>query len=460
MLVATNPTTGKEIHRYPPFDQAQLMTAIDQSVEAFKEWKKTDFARRAQLLNKVAELMRTDRERLAKLMTVEMGKPINEAYAEVEKSAWCAEHYAEHGASYLASMDLVSDATHSFVQHLPLGTILGILPWNAPFWLAFRFSAPAIMAGNTCVMKHDAHIPACATAIAELFDKASEALGAPTGLMQNLPIHREQVEAVIKHEAVQAVSLTGSSFAGAQVASLAASQIKPAVLELGGSDPSIIFDDADLDVAVEALAVSRIINAGQSCIAAKRLIVMEGVYDLFIEKLYARLAVLKMGDPADPETQVGPIAREDLRQDLHRQVQMTIDQGGRCLLGGKMPEGPGFFYPVTLLVDVTPEMQASCEETFGPIAVVMKATSEENALEIANDTPYGLAASIWTADVNKALKLAPLIEAGQVTINGIVKSDPRLPSGGIKRSGYGRELGPHGIMAFVNIQQIWVGPKQ
>jgi len=460
MLVATNPATGKEIHRFPPLSQSQLMSTIDQSVKAFKDWKTTDFATRAKLLKRVAELMREDKENLAKFMTIEMGKPINEAYAEVEKSAWCAEHYAEHGEAYLASIDLPSDAKHSYVQHLPLGTILGILPWNAPFWLAFRFSSPALMAGNTCLMKHDEHVPACATAIAELFDKASNELGLPAGLMQNLPIHREQVESVIKHDAVQAVSLTGSSRAGSQVASLAASLIKPAVLELGGSDPSIVFNDADLDKAVEALAVSRIINAGQSCIAAKRLIVMEGVYDAFIEKLHARLAVLKMGDPANPETQIGPIARDDLRQGLHRQVQMTIEQGGRCLLGGEMPEGDGYFYPVTLLVDVTPEMQASCEETFGPIAVVMKATSEEHALEIANDTPYGLAASIWTADTNKAIKMAPLIEAGQVTINGIVKTDPRLPSGGIKRSGYGRELGPHGIMEFVNIQQIWVGSSQ
>ncbi|GAB6070130.1 NAD-dependent succinate-semialdehyde dehydrogenase [Thiomicrorhabdus hydrogeniphila] len=460
MLVATNPATGKEIHRFPSLTQSQLTSVIDQSVKAFKDWKKTDFATRSKLLKRVAELMREDKENLAQFMTIEMGKPINEAYAEVEKSAWCAEHYAENGEAYLASVDLPSDAKHSYVQHLPLGTILGILPWNAPFWLAFRFSAPAIMAGNTCLMKHDEHVPACATAIAELFDKASTELGLPAGLMQNLPIQREQVESVIKHDAVQAVSLTGSSRAGSQVASLAASLIKPAVLELGGSDPSIVFEDADLDKAVEALAVSRIINAGQSCIAAKRLIVMEGVYDTFIEKLHARLAVLKMGDPANPETQIGPIARDDLRQGLHRQVQMTIEQGGRCLLGGVMPEGDGYFYPVTLLVDVTPEMQASCEETFGPIAVVMKATSEAHALEIANDTPYGLAASIWTADTNKALKIAPLIEAGQVTINGIVKTDPRLPSGGIKRSGYGRELGPHGIMEFVNIQQIWIGSNQ
>lgn len=459
MLIATNPCNGKEIHRYPPLDDAQLSAAIDRSVTAFKSWKLTDFETRAKLLKGVAARMRADKERLAKLMTLEMGKPISESYGEVEKAAWCAEHYAEYGAEYLKPIDLPSDASHSYVQHLPLGSILGVLPWNAPFWLAFRFCAPALMAGNTCLMKHDEHVPACAEAIAELFTLECAAQGAPQGVMQNLQIHREQVKGVIMHQAVQAVSLTGSSRAGSQVASLAASQIKPAVLELGGSDPSIVFPDADLDAAVEALAVSRMINAGQSCIAAKRLIVMDEVYDEFVDKLKTRLAGLKMGDPMDLETQVGPIARADLRESLHRQVQMTIEQGGKCLLGGEMPEGAGYFYPVTLLVDVTADMQASCEETFGPIAVVIKATSAEQALQIANDTPYGLAASIWTADTEMALQMAPLIEAGQVTINGIVKTDPRLPSGGIKRSGFGRELGPHGIMEFVNTQQIWIGPK-
>jgi succinate-semialdehyde dehydrogenase/glutarate-semialdehyde dehydrogenase len=408
------------------------------------------------LLKKVAKFMRDDEERLARLMTVEMGKPIIEARGEVQKAAWCAEHYAEHAAEYLAPVSLPSDATHSYVQHLPLGPVLGVLPWNAPFWLAFRFCAPAIMAGNTCLMKHDPHVPACAEAIADVFIQ----VGAPEGLLQNVRIDKDGVEKALKHDAVQAVSLTGSSAAGSAVASLAASQIKPAVLELGGSDPSLVLADADLDAAVEVLALSRIINAGQSCIAAKRIIVEAPVYDAFIEKFHSHLSALKMGDPAKESTQVGPIAREDLREGLHRQVSMTIEQGGKCLLGGEMPEGPGYFYPVTLLVDVTPEMQASCEETFGPIAVVMKADSVDHALEIANDTAYGLAASVWTADVAMAERMSRDIEAGQVAINGIVKTDPRLPSGGIKRSGYGRELGPHGILEFVNVQQVWVGPKQ
>jgi succinate-semialdehyde dehydrogenase/glutarate-semialdehyde dehydrogenase len=456
MFIATSPTTGEELHRYALHNNEELMQFIDRAAGTFASWRKTTFEQRADLLRKVARLMRDDEERLARLMTVEMGKPIIEARGEVQKAAWCAEHYAEHGADYLAPGSLPSDATHSYVQHLPLGPILGILPWNAPFWLAFRFCAPAIMAGNTCLMKHDPHVPACAEAIADLFTRAD----APAGLMQNLRIDKEQVEKVLRHDAVRAVSLTGSSAAGSQVAALAASQIKPAVLELGGSDPSLVLADADIDAAVEVLALSRIINAGQSCIAAKRIIVEAPVYDAFIEKLHTHLAALKMGDPAEDSTQVGPIARADLRDGLHRQVSRTIEQGGRCLLGGEMPEGPGYFYPVTLLVDVTPDMQASCEETFGPIAVVMKADSADHALAIANDTAYGLAASVWTADVAMAERMSRDIEAGQVTINGIVKTDPRLPSGGIKRSGYGRELGPHGILEFVNVQQVWVGPKK
>lgn len=455
MFIATNPTTGEEQHRYPLHTDEELGQFIQSAEEDFRQWRKTSFTERSELLRKVAQLMREDEERLARLMTDEMGKPIIEARGEVQKSIWCAEHYAEHGEAYLAPRSLPSDATHSYVQHLPLGPVLGVLPWNAPFWLAFRFCAPAIMAGNTCLMKHDPHVPACGEAIEELFLKA----GAPKGLLQNLRIDTDQVRQVLEHDAVQAVSLTGSSAAGSAVASLAAKNIKPAVLELGGSDPSLILADADLDAATKTLVLSRIINAGQSCIAAKRMIVEASVYDAFIERFQALLADLKMGDPAEESTQVGPIARDDLRQAMHRQVSSSIEQGARCLLGGEIPEGAGFFYPVTLLVDVTLGMQVACEETFGPIAVIMKADSAEHALQIANDTPYGLASSIWTADVALAEQMARDIEAGQVAINGIVKTDPRLPSGGIKRSGYGRELGPHGILEFVNVQQVWLGPK-
>lgn len=456
MFIATNPATGQEIHRYEALDDAGLAAVLGRSATAFETWRRAGFAERAELLNRVADLMERDEDRLARLMTVEMGKPIREARGEVKKSVWCARHYAESGEAYLAARTLASDASHSYVQYLPLGPVLGILPWNAPFWLAFRFCAPALMAGNACLMKHDAHVPACAEAIGELFEKA----GAPAGLMQNVRLTHEQVRAVIESEAVRAVSLTGSSAAGGAVAALAARQIKPAVLELGGSDPSLVLADADLDRAAEVLTLSRIINAGQSCIAAKRLIVEAPVYDAFIARLHRRLSALRLGDPAEEDTDVGPIARPDLRETLHRQVTTTIDQGARCLLGGVLPDGPGYFYPVTLLADVTPDMCAAREETFGPVAVVMKADSPEHALTIANDTDYGLAASIWTADAKRAEAMARDIAAGQVAINGIVKTDPRLPSGGIKRSGYGRELGPAGIMEFVNVQQVWVGPAR
>lgn len=453
MFTATNPATGEEIKRYPLHDATRVAEFLRESRDTWTEWKTTPFSERADLLNRVARVMEDDIGSLAEWMTLEMGKPVREAHGEVKKSIWCARHYAEKAEAYLAPIPIESDASHSYVQHLPLGTILGILPWNAPFWLAFRFCAPALMAGNTCLMKHDPHVPGCAEAIADCFIKA----GAPEGLMRNVRISNSQVEDLLKDDTVRGVSLTGSSGAGGEVAALAGAQIKPVVLELGGSDPSLVFADADLDRAAEVLTLSRIINAGQSCIAAKRLIVEAPVYEAFVGKMRARLDEWVVGDPADEATNVGPIAREELRQALHRQVNRTVEQGARCLLGGELPEGKGYYYPVTLLVDVEPCMVAACEETFGPVAVVMKADSEAHALQLANHTPYGLAASIWTADTAKAERLAAKIEAGQVAINGIVKTDPRLPSGGIKRSGLGRELGPHGIHEFINAQQVWVG---
>lgn len=455
-LIAINPTTGKALPGSPSLDAAGRGAAIEGAQQAYLKWRKTSFAERAALLNRVAEIMREDVEALAKPMVEAMGKPIREARGEVMKSAWCAEHYASNAANYLAPDMLDSDATVSYVQYLPIGPVLGILPWNAPFWLAFRFAAPALMAGNTCLMKHDAHVPACAEAIADVFKRA----GAPDGVFVNLPLHTPDVAAAIEDERVRAVSFTGSDRAGSIVAATAAAQIKPAVLELGGSDPVIVLADADLERAADVVVLSRIINAGQSCIAAKRIIIEEAVYESFLDKLQTRLAKLKMGDPALETTDVGPIAREDLRENLHRQVTATVAAGARCLIGGEMPDGPGYFYPVTLLADVGEGMVASCEETFGPIAVAMSAKDVDDALRIANDTPYGLGAAIWTADTARAIAMAAEIDTGQVAINGIVKTDPRLPSGGTKRSGYGRELGPHGIKMFVNAQQVWVGPAR
>jgi len=455
MLISTNPATGEKVAEYSTLDNAALDLTLGQAVAAFPAWRDSSFGERAEVFLAVAEYLRKDVEMLAPLMTVEMGKPIKEARGEVNKAALCAEHYARHAEAYLSTESINSDARHSYVQYLPLGAVLGILPWNAPFWLAFRFCAPALMAGNTCLMKHDPHVQASARAIVGAF----EAVGAPAAIMQNLPLANDQVEAVIRDRRIQAVSFTGSSNAGAKVASVAASEIKSAVLELGGSDPCLILADADLETAAKTVALSRIINAGQSCIAAKRLIVEAPVYETFIDLLHAQLAALTMGDPALESTDIGPIARPDLRDNLHRQVQQTRDAGARCLLGGELPDGPGWFYPPTLLVDVAPDMVAGCEETFGPVAVVMKADDAAHALKIANDSDYGLAGSVWTSSA-RGEALARRMEVGQVSVNGIVKTDPRLPSGGIKRSGYGRELGPHGIREFVNAQQVWVGPAQ
>jgi succinate-semialdehyde dehydrogenase / glutarate-semialdehyde dehydrogenase len=455
MLTVIDPTTGELVREQEAATPEQAQEAVAAAHDAFGVWRRKSFDERAQVLRAVAAKLREDIEHHALLMTEEMGKPIKEARGEVEKAAWCAEHYADNAEDYLAPQTIASDATRSYVQHLPLGPVLGILPWNAPYWLAFRFLAPALMAGNTCVMKHDSHVPACAEAIAGLFDQ----VGAPSGIVNNLPLRSPDVEPVIRDERIVAVSVTASDRAGSAVASIAGSEIKPCVLELGGSDPAIVLADADLEAAAEVIAVSRIINAGQSCIAAKRIIVEDEVHDRFVELLRGHLEALKLGDPREESTDVGPIARKDLRDELHEQVRRSIDAGATCLLGGEIPDGDGFFYPPTLLVDVSTDMAASCEETFGPIAAVLRVSDADEALRVANDTPYGLGAAVWSA-TERAEAMAGEIMTGQVAVNGIVKTDPRLPSGGVKRSGFGRELGPHGIREFVNTQQVWVGPKQ
>jgi succinate-semialdehyde dehydrogenase/glutarate-semialdehyde dehydrogenase len=455
MLKAVNPATGELIREVATDTDDTVNAKIETSLKAYADWKTKSVAERGKLLNAVAAHMRDQVETLAPVMTEEMGKPIKEARGEVEKSAWCAEHYAEHAEGYLARQVLESDASLSYVQHLPIGPILGILPWNAPFWLAFRFAAPALMAGNTCLMKHDPHVPGCAEAIEESFRKA----GAPEGLFQALYLETPAVEAVIRDKRVRGVSFTGSAKGGSAVAGAAGSEIKPVVLELGGSDPSIVLADADLDKATDVLTLSRIINAGQSCIAAKRIIVEDSIYDRVEQLMRDKLSALKVGDPAETSTDVGPIARANLRNELHKQVQTTISEGADCLIGGELPDGDGYFYPVTLLSNVTPGMCAFAQETFGPVGVLIRARDEAHALELANDTEYGLAASVWT-DTARGEEMASLIEAGQVSVNGIVKTDPRLPSGGTKASGLGRELGPHGILEFVNAQQVWIGPAK
>jgi succinate-semialdehyde dehydrogenase/glutarate-semialdehyde dehydrogenase len=452
MLTATNPCTGQVIAEYPTLNSSELHEKIGDAYRAADQWQATSIEERGKVLCAVAAELRVQKDALAKLMALEMGKPIREGGPEVEKAAGCAEYYAEHAAEYLAPQTLPSDASISYICHPPLGTLLGILPWNAPLWLAFRYLAPALMAGNTCVMKHDPNVPACAAAIAKVFTDA----GAPENIVVNVAIDNSTIETAIRDPRIAAVSFTGSGNAGRIVAAIAGSEIKPTVLELGGSDPCIVLANADLDAAADVATLSRMINAGQSCIAAKRIIVEDTVYDTFVEKLHTRMAKFKTGDPLLADTQVGPIAREDLRQNLHRQVTETISAGAKCLLGGELSDGPGFFYPPTLLVDVTEGMCAFKEETFGPIMVVIRAADVEEAVQLANETPYGLGAAVWTNDAKLATNIANRLEAGQVAINGIVKTDSRLPSGGIKGSGYGRELGPHGIREFVNTKQIWV----
>jgi len=452
MLRSINPATGQLQYQVETLDDKTVEERIGAAQAAFSGWAAAGFEERGRVLRRLAGVLRDDADRLAMLMVEEMGKPIGEARGEIEKAAWCAEHYAQHASAYLRTEPIVSDASRSYVQYLPLGVIAGILPWNAPFWLALRFIAPTLMAGNTCLLKHDPNVPACGEAMAGLLEQA----GAPAGIFANLPLETERVANIIRDPRVQAVSFTGSERAGGVVASTAAAEIKHSLLELGGSDPAIVLADADLDEAAQTICLSRIINAGQSCIAAKRIIVEAAVHDEFVSRLHARLAALRVGNPAREDTDVGPIARTDLREELHRQVQDTVAAGAKCLLGGQMPVGEGFYYPVTLLTGVDAGMVAAREETFGPVAVVMKVDDEQEAVALANNTRYGLAAAVWTASTERARRMAARLEAGQVAINGIVKTDPRLPSGGVKRSGIGRELGPHGIREFVNAQQVWI----
>ncbi|RNF52869.1 NAD-dependent succinate-semialdehyde dehydrogenase [Marinomonas hwangdonensis] len=452
MLETINPTTGQALPPSPSLSLEQAHAIIDKVANGFTEWKAKSFAKRTAVLKAVAASLRDNQNELANLMALEMGKPIKEGLAEVEKSAWCADYYAEHGADFLASESLESDASHSYVQYPPLGTVLGILPWNAPVWLALRFLAPALMAGNTCVLKADPNVPATANKLVECLYQA----GVPENAVANLAVPNSVASKMIDHPKVKAVSFTGSSKAGQFIASQAAAGLKPAVLELGGSDPCILMADADLEKALDIITLSRMINAGQSCIAVKRLFVEKSIYNEVCEALRQRFSKLKCGDPRDENNNLGPLAREDLRDQLHRQVSQSIDAGARCLTGGDLPSRSGFFYPPTLLVDVKPGMTVFEEETFGPVLSVTPIETIDQALELANDTEYGLGASIWTsnqATIDRAIKT---LESGQIAVNGIVKSDPRLPSGGIGKSGYGRELGPQGIREFVNVQQIWI----
>jgi succinate-semialdehyde dehydrogenase/glutarate-semialdehyde dehydrogenase len=451
-IQSINPATGDVLETFPEASSEQIEGILAGGHAAFVEWRARPFAERAAPMAEAARVLRRRRAELARTMTLEMGKPITQAGAEVDKCAWVADYYAEHAESFLRPEPRQTDASRSYVRFDPLGVILAVMPWNFPLWQVFRFAAPALMAGNAAVLKHASNVPRCALGIEEVFAQA----GFPRGLFTAILAPSRAVGAIIADPRIAAVTLTGSEAAGMQVAERAGRELKKTVLELGGSDPFIVLADADVPAAARAAADARLVNSGQSCIAAKRFIVVEDAREEFLRLFTAELAGRRMGDPLDPATQIGPQARTDLRDALHRQVEESLARGARLRLGGRIPPGRGAFYPATLLEAVDRGMPAFDEETFGPVAPVIRAKDEADAIRLANDSTFGLGASVWTRSLERAERLAAEIEAGSVFVNGLVRSDPRLPFGGIKRSGYGRELSEYGIREFVNIKSVWI----
>ena len=449
---SVNPCTGELIQEYPLHSNEEASAIILKTGNAWIKWKSTDFQLRSRLMKRSANILRAEKEALAQLMTLEMGKIIAEAKAEIEKCAWVCEFYAEHAEAFLADELVETNASKSFVSFEPIGTVLAVMPWNFPFWQVFRFAAPALMAGNAAVLKHASNVPGCALAIEDIFVKA----GFPEHLFRTLMISASQVESVIMNQHVKAVTLTGSEAAGMSVASIAGRALKKTVLELGGSDPYIVLEDADIDTCVSTAVNSRMINNGQSCIAAKRFIVVESRLDEFENKKTKIMSTLKAGDPFLATTQIGPLARGDLRDELHEQVKSSLQSGARLLLGGKFIPGPGYFYEPTIISDVKVGMSIYHEETFGPVSAIIPVKNTEEAIIVANNSDFGLGGSLWTNDLIRGEKLARQIESGAVFVNGMTVSDPRLPFGGIKRSGYGRELSHFGIREFTNIKSIWI----
>jgi succinate-semialdehyde dehydrogenase/glutarate-semialdehyde dehydrogenase len=452
MIQSINPATGEVVETFTETPPAEVERVLAAAHAAFLRWRDVSFADRAGAMRRAAAILRERKAAYARTMALEMGKPLAQGEAEVDKCAWACEYYAEHAEAMLARQPRETDASASYVRFDPLGPVLAVMPWNFPFWQVIRFAAPALMAGNAGVLKHASNVPRCALQIEEVFRDA----GFPRGLFATVLVGSSSVPALIDDPRIAAVTLTGSEHAGSQVAERAGRQIKKTVLELGGSDPFIVLADADVATAARTAADARLVNSGQSCIAAKRFIVVEAVAETFVARFADELRARRMGDPLSRETQVGPQAREDLRDALHGQVEASVKRGARLVLGGEIPPERGAFYPPTLLIGVEPGMAAFDEETFGPVASVINARDEADALRLANTSSFGLGASLWTQDRARAERLAARIEAGMVFVNGLVKSDPRLPFGGVKRSGYGREVSEYGIREFSNIKTVWI----
>jgi succinate-semialdehyde dehydrogenase / glutarate-semialdehyde dehydrogenase len=451
-IQSINPATGEILETFTETSPADLERIVAAAHAAFLTWREVPFAARAEPMRRAAGILRGRRAELARTMALEMGKPIAQGEAEVDKCAWTCEFYAEQAATYLRPQPRETDASLSYVRFDPLGPILAVMPWNFPFWQVFRFAAPALMAGNAGLLKHASNVPRCALQIEEVVREA----GFPRGLFATALLPSRAVAGLIADPRIAAITLTGSDHAGSQVAERAGRELKKTVLELGGSDPFIVLADADVATAARTAADARLVNSGQSCIAAKRFIAVEPVADAFVARFADELRARRMGDPLDRATQVGPQARTDLRDALHAQVEESVKRGARRVLGGEVPPGPGAFYPPTLLAAVDRGMPAFDEETFGPVAAVIRAKDDADAVRLANESVFGLGASLWTQDRARAERLAAQIEAGSIFVNGLVKSDPRLPFGGIKRSGYGRELSEYGIREFVNIKTVWI----
>lgn len=453
MGIATiNPATGETLKTFQPLTDAEIAARLKQAQTAFEQYRWLSIAERSHYMQAAADILEQQKAEYAKLMTLEMGKPLQSAIAEVEKCALVCRYYAEHAVDFLADVAVKTDASQSFIRYQPLGIILAVMPWNFPFWQVFRFAAPALMAGNVGVLKHASNVPQCALAIEDIIQRA----GFPLGVFQTLLVGADKVPALIEDERVKAATLTGSEPAGASLAAYAGKQIKKTVLELGGSDPFIVLASADIETAAATATTARMLNNGQSCIAAKRFIVEDAIADKFEKLLIEHFQALNVGDPMHPDTHIGPLATPGILQDLDQQVQTCVESGAKVLVGGKPLSRPGNYYPPTILSEIPAGSAAYNEEFFGPVALLFRVPDIDAAIQLANSTPFGLGASAWTNDAHQRDRLISELEAGAVFINGLVKSDPRMPFGGIKRSGYGRELGIQGIHEFVNVKTVWI----